>query len=184
MKSNRTIRKLYAKQDGQNGIQNYVHLRHIYEAVIHCLTTISTKRKGTWDAKYVTDANSLMTQLTSTTWMVPFCVNLHFSGYLRSLSLLLQGPTLNIIKAHEQINLVKTELKQIRENYEVEFKDVWKKAIGMAESVETELTMPRTCGKQTLNRNNVTTNNAFEYWIYALFLPYLDHLIMEFENRF
>jgi hypothetical protein len=54
----------------------------------------------------------------------------------------------------------------------------------MAESVETELTMPRTCGKQTLNRNNVTANNAFEYWIYALFLPYLDHLIMEFESRF
>ena len=110
------------------------------------MTTISTKRKGTWDAKYVTDANSLMTQLTSTPWMVPFCVNLHFFGYLRSLSLLLHGPTLNIIKAHEQINLVKTELKQIRENYEVEFKDVWKKAIGMAESVETELTMPRICG--------------------------------------
>jgi hypothetical protein len=57
--------------------------------------------------------------------MAPFSVNLHFSGYLRSLSLLLQGPTLNIIKAHENINLVKTELKQIRENYEVEFKDVW-----------------------------------------------------------
>ena len=53
--------------------------------------------------------------------MAPFSVNLHFSGYLRSLSLLLQGPTLNIIKAHEKINLVKTELKQIRENYEVEF---------------------------------------------------------------
>jgi len=80
---------------------------------VHCLTTISTRRKGTWDAKSVTEANGLMTQLTSTTWMVPFCVNLHFSGYLRSLSLLLQGPTLNIIKAHEKINLVKTELKQI-----------------------------------------------------------------------
>jgi hypothetical protein len=47
-------------------------------------------------------------QASFLTWMVPFCVNLHFSGYLRSLSLLLQGPTLNIIKAHEQINLVKT----------------------------------------------------------------------------
>ena len=91
-----------------------------------------------------------MTQLTFTTWMAPFSVNLHFSGYLRSLSLLLQGPTLNIIKAHEKINLVKAELKQIRENYEVEFKDVWKKAIGMAESVETELTMPRTCGNRHL----------------------------------
>ena len=46
----------------------------------------------------------------------------------------------------------------------------------MAESVETELTMPRICGEQTLNRNNVTTNNAFEYWIMcALFPPYLDH---------
>ena len=59
-----------------------------------------------------------------------------------------------------------------------------KKASDMAESVETELTMPRTCGKQTLNRNNVTANNAFEYWMRALFFPYLDHLIMEFESRF
>lgn len=32
--------------------------------------------------------------------------------------------------------------------------------------------------------NNVTANNAFEYWKRALFLPYLDHLIMEFESRF
>ena len=54
--------------------------------------------------------------------------------------------TVKIIKAHEKINLVKTELKQIRENYEVECKDVWKKATGMAESVQTELTMPRICG--------------------------------------
>jgi len=37
------------------------HLRHIYEVVIHCLTTISTRRKGTWDAKSVTEANGLMT---------------------------------------------------------------------------------------------------------------------------
>jgi len=66
------------------------------------------------------------------------------------LSLLLQGPALNIIKVHEKINLVKTELKQIRENYEVEFKDVWEKVSDMAESVEAELTMPRICGKQTL----------------------------------
>jgi hypothetical protein len=59
-----------------------------------------------------------------------------------------------------------------------------KKASDMAESVETELTMPRICGKQTLNRNNATANNAFEYWMRALFFPYLDHLIMEFMNRF
>lgn len=158
------------------------HLYHIYEAVVHCLTTISTRRKGSWDAKSVTEANGLLTQISSTAWILSLCTNLHFSGYL-SLSKLIQGATKDILFAFQKITVVKSELKDIRQKCEEEFKDVWTKANVIGMITGTELIIPRRCGRQSL-RNNTPASTPMEYWLRCLFIPYLDHLITEFESRF
>lgn len=46
-----------------------------------------------------------------------------------------------------------------------------------------ELPVPRRCGRQT-TRNNVESSTSEEYWRRAIFIPFMDHLITEFEERF
>ena len=43
--------------------------------------------------------------------------------------------------------------------------------------------VPRTCGRQT-TRSNVEASTPEEYWRRTIFIPFLDHLIQEFEGRF
>ncbi|CAC5424195.1 unnamed protein product [Mytilus coruscus] len=119
-------------------------------------------KKRFMDAKAVTEANSLLTQKSSTSWILALCTNLHFSGYLCNLSKLLQGPTKDILFAFQKIIVVKAELKDIRQKCEEEFKDVWTKANTMGRITGTELIIPRRCGRQSL-RNNTPASTPMEY---------------------
>lgn len=78
---------------------------------------------------------------------------------------------------------MKAELKDIRQKCEEEFKDVWTKANEIGRITGTELIIPRRCGRQSL-RNNTPASTPMEFWLRCLFIPYLDHLITEFESRF
>ncbi|XP_071835292.1 52 kDa repressor of the inhibitor of the protein kinase-like [Apostichopus japonicus] len=159
-------------------------LDDMFEAVIDCLASISSG-DGNWDTKSVTEANGLLIHLTSPKLIVAFKVNLHFSGYLKSLSLLLQGPTQDIITAHEKVKLVLDEFKDVRATSEDKFREVWQNAQTLAgkEYVQVELSMPRRCGQQTM-RSNIEANSPEDYWRKAIFITYLDHLISEFNSRF
>ena len=52
----------------------------------------------------------------------------------------------------------------------------------MEKSVDVELSVPRKFGKQT-HRNNVVAGAASEYFKRSVFMPYLDHLIMELSSK-
>ena len=88
-------------------------LEHMYEGVIACLGLTASSLSG-WDTKSVTDANGLFTTLTCGKFLIGLYSYLCFSGYLKTLSTLLQGRSQDIISAHASVSLVVSELVDVR----------------------------------------------------------------------
>lgn len=155
----------------------------LYPAVVHCLDLIANNTENIWDGKNTTEANGLKYNLSSA-FIAAFQVNLHIFRYTKPLSVLLQGSTMDLLSAYEDIKTVKTIIADLRKKPEKEFRPIFAKMMKIATAAGIEeLSVPRRCGRQTA-RNNVQSSSTEEYWRRAVFIPFLDHLNQEFENRF
>lgn len=85
-----------------------------------------------WDAKSITKPNGLLSSLCSSKWIVAIHVYFKFSGYLESLSGLLQGPKQDITSAYQKVNIVIQKLELIRRDSDHLFSEVWDEAEIMA----------------------------------------------------
>ena len=91
---------------------------------------------------------------------------------------------MDVIEAYQQIQLVKTQFKSLRENCnEVFAADIWPKVNALAKIAGIEITTPRRCGRQT-KQSNVPSATTGEYYKRGVFIPAIDHLISELEVRF
>ena len=157
----------------------------LYTSIEETLEIISSKTlKSEWDSKSVTEANGLLSQLTSWPFIVTFRCAVYFFGFTKSLSSLLQGSSTDIVQAYEEISLIVKEFEEIRINADKEFAQLFSSAEEMGKRVGMEtVTMPRRCKAQTL-RNNVEAEDVESYYRRAVFVPYLDGLISELNGRF
>lgn len=155
----------------------------LFEAVLDCMDTILTERTAGWDAKTITEANGIASQISSATFMTAFQVSRNLFGYTKGLSILLQGTTKDIINAYEDISIVLETLKKIRSQDAKEFSIIFKDVEKMATVAGCDIEVPRRCRRQTL-RNNVEANTAVDYYRRAIFIPFLDNLISEMGSRF
>ena len=95
------------------GKQNtLVNFDEMFQAITGCLETISSA--PSWDAKASTDAYGLLKRVTDHTFIVYFQVVIHIFGYVKGLSVKLQGSKLDVIHGYKTINHVKSALKDAR----------------------------------------------------------------------
>lgn len=71
--------------------------------------------KGSWDPKTISEARGLLTSIATPGFLCAFASNRYLFGFTKSLSLLLQGSYQDVVTAYEEIGLIVTELKDIRE---------------------------------------------------------------------
>ena len=173
----------------------------IYEAVIYCLQVLSRAveppseeqskagvkepyEMGQFDGKTVGEANGLLHALSSDSFLVALRCNLYMSGYLKPLSVLLQGSHLDILEANKEITGVLELLRDNREKCEEKFKPIFE-ATGEMTALHGRPSpeIPRQAGRQTL-RSNVPASTPEEYWRRTVFVPFLDTLILQMEERF
>ena len=164
-------------------LQDFVVLS---EPLMHCLEVIRTQSDGqNWGTKTVTEANGLLASLTTASFIVAcVCACYLFNGFTRSLSVMLQGTSMDVIKAYEQINLIVEELQTVRANADKEFYELYMTVTSMATTAGIEITMPRNCQRQTLRTNVPADGSPQAYWKRAIFIPYLDSLISQLSERF
>ena len=99
----------------------------------------------------MTEANGLLKAISSDRFIAAFQTNLYFFGYTKPLSCLLQGSTQDILTAYKEVDVVKSVLKDIRANPSKEYDKVYAFMCTMAKlHGMDELTVPRTCSRQTL----------------------------------
>ena len=63
-------------------------LNMLYPALVQCLEFIVNNNQHTWDGKAIVEANGLLSNLKSPSFIAAFQVNLHVFGYTKSLSIL------------------------------------------------------------------------------------------------
>jgi hypothetical protein len=174
----------------------------IYEAVIFCLEVVSghspvpsTEQQSDagishpeaickFDSKSVTDASGLLHALTSDSFIVSLHSNAFTSGYLKGLSVLLQGSHLDVIEAYCSISSTAELLQEKREMADETFKPIYATICDMTSLQGRDSpVIPRITARQT-QRSNVPTSSPIDYWRISVFVPFLDFLITELNSRF
>ena len=97
--------------------------------------------------------------------------------------LILQGSAVKITEAYEMVSVVAAQLNYIRDNVASEFQNIFTKYQAMAVSADTTITVPRAASRQTL-RDNAEHENAEQYYHRTAFIPVLDHLVQQLNDRF
>ncbi|CAC5396466.1 unnamed protein product [Mytilus coruscus] len=175
--------KVFCETRWSEKITNLGSFSTMYEPIISCLEEISSNVGRNCDKKAVIDAKGLLTKITDSTFIVSFQTVHNFFGYVSGLSRKLQGSTLDIVEGYKMIDTVKSLVKSTRED-EKEFDTVFEKSTIMAEVADIGgIKAPRRCGRQT-QRSNVLEDNDQVYFRRAVFLPFLDSMIQQFNIRF
>ena len=78
---------------------------------------------------------------------------------------------------------VKVLYHHLRENIANNFDEIFTSSVNMASKVEMLPSKPRSAGRQQ-HRANADSSSVKEYYLRNLAIPFLDHIIMELEERF
>ena len=95
----------------------------------------------------------------------------------------LQGHTIDVIDAYQNINACIEDIQLLRENVDQESDVIFKQAVRMADQLNVEPNIPRVAKKQ-IYRDNVPANSPEEYYKRALVIPIVDTFISEMTYRF
>ena len=174
----------------------------IYEATIYCLEVICGQSPvpsidqqsearmahpeeiNTFDAKSVMEANGLLRALSSDKFIVTLHCNAFVSGYLKGLSVLLQGSHLDILEAYLEISNTVQLFQEHREKAVDTFRNIYDSICLMTSLFGRDTSeIPRLAARQTL-RSNLPVSSPDSYWRASVFIPSIDSLISELCSRF
>ena len=163
----------------------FTDLSQLYESTLHCLESIwlNNDLNNRFGPHSVTEASRLRKQLRSSSFIVCFQTCKYLYGYTKGLSQQLQGSTVEIAQAYEMVSVVAAQLNDIRDDAASEFQNVFTKCQAMAALADTTITVPRTVSRQNL-RDNVEHENAEQNYRRTLFIPFLDCLVQQLNDRF
>ena len=94
---------------------------------------------------------------------------------------MLQGQSINLIEAAKESKVVISVLREERNDQTV-WSKLFERAKELAAGCEIEPSVPRISAIQR-NRANVPAVTPQQYWYRALYLPLVDHLIQELNDR-
>ncbi len=81
------------------------------------------------------------------------------------------------------VDEVKVVYQKMRETVEEDFDKIYQHAVRVAAEVNIEPTKPRSAGRQS-HRSNAPAETPKEYYLRNMAIPFLDHIITQFEARF
>jgi hypothetical protein len=145
-------------------------------------------RAGGWDTESRSKASSLLRSICSFDFILTFLVTYKTLSFLQGITIKLQGASLDILEAFSDVEDVKNVFKSLRKDPEAEFKKIYEHAIRMADSVNVEPSKPRTAGRQQHRCNaptdETTTDQIESYYLRNLYIPFLDGVQVQLEERF
>jgi len=138
----------------------------------------------TWPDKDVaTKANQILLTLGTSEFNISLSVIIKLFQYTKPLSVYLQKKNIDLVEAINHINTILNELMNIRANAEIVFSDLFKNLIKRSNEMDIEIKIPRLAKRQK-HRNNFSTENPEDYFRVSIFIPFIDSIIQQLNDRF
>ena len=153
----------------------------LFFPIFYCLEAISHSAATDWNRETRWDAQSFLLAISQFPFIVALVFAQNILGYTKGLSIKLQGWYVDIVRAHQDIESVKTTLKAVRSRVDSFHSLTYHQAVMLGQSVE------ETALRQALRQQhgqNIPSSSVSEYYKRNLTIPILDHLISELDNRF
>ena len=96
---------------------------------------------------------------------------------------LLQKKSNDILQAYQLIESVKAQFHDIRTNVDIFHEEWYKVALELAEKIQLQESMPRSCNRQ-VHRDNQPHSNCSEYYKYSITIPLVDHVAPHLQSYF
>ena len=146
-----------------------------YDAILATLETLQEDS----DSKTQSKATSFYNSLTSFSFLVSLVLIEAPMQHLVPLTQSLQSTSTDLVKASSHASSTVTLLQKKRNE---EFDSLWEKTCKIAEDLDIEVSMPRIAKRQA-QRANTPAATPKDYWRRNLYVPFLDHLITELQDR-
>ena len=136
-----------------------------------------------WDRETRVKAQGMLACLTAPQHIVFFCVAKDVLEVVKVPATKLQKKDQDIYQAYSLIDEVLYRTDSLRENVEEEFKDWFREAEQLAESLDVEIIILRLTGRQR-HRANAPSSTLEDYYRKNVAIPFLDHLKEHMHARF
>jgi hypothetical protein len=137
-----------------------------------------------WDDRNVSSkAFSLQSAMEKSCFVIGLCCVSRVFGLTASLSATLQSHNFDLAQCIEHVDCVFNKAKAMRNNAVSGFSSLFVEAQEMATSIGCEIRAPRQCGRQ-VNRDSYGTSDPQTYYRLSTYIPFLDFLIRELQDRF
>ena len=104
-------------------------------------------------------------------------------SYTSAVTELLQKKSNDILQAYQLIESVKAQFHDIRANVNIFHEEWYKVALELAEKVQLQESMPRSCNQQ-VHRDNQPHSNCSEYYKYSITISLVDHVVAHLQSYF
>lgn len=149
------------------------------EKIIETLDNIS----GWNDTQSSSKAKMLCNSLTD----IDFIISIHSQMAVLYLFLpitkLFQSKTIDVVNARSKIKGLIDIIQGLRENADMEFNNIFSNVQSVCDNLNVEIKIPRIAQKQ-MHRSNVPSSCPKEYYKRNIFIPLLDSIIVDLNDRF
>ena len=150
---------------------------------VSCVEDIVHSSSSEWNRDTRSDAHSCLLALSQFSFICTLVVTKTILACTKGLSVKLQGRYIDVVRAHKDIEAVKSTLKEFRSNVESFHDRHYHEAFQLAALLDVEESAPRLAGRQQ-HRQNVPATSTAEYYRLNVTVPLLDHIISELDSRF
>ena len=141
-----------------------------------------TYSKG-WSTKDKEEASSCLHVLSNFNFIIGLISLYHLMHPFTGITKKLQGRSIDVVKAFNEVESVENDLGAVRSNIDSEFDTNCNQAMRIAEKMNVTPSTPRTAQRQ-MHRDNFEAANPNEYFKRVIAIPILDTLLLEMKFRF
>ena len=136
-----------------------------------------------WDPKGKVEATQFLNSLTKFEFVIGMIALYRLLHPVAGITQKLQGRTIDVIDAYQNINTCIEDIQLLRENVDQESDVILKQTVRMADQLNAKSNIPRVAEKQ-IYRDNVPANSPEEYYKLALVIPIVHTFISEMSHCF
>ena len=130
-----------------------------------------------------TKASNLYKSCYSFDFVVALVITRSILPYISAVTELPQKKYNDILQAFELIESVKAQFHDIRTNVDTFHEKWYKVALELAEKVQLQESMPRSCNRK-VHRGNQPHSNFSEYYKYSIIIPLVYHIVAHLQSYF